>query len=232
MTFSEKLQFLRMHNGLSQEQVAEKLNVSRQAVSRWELGAIPDMENVIKISNYFDCSLDYLMNDAVDDVNGKVSSVQEYNVKKIIQLKPETVSLITALVAFIAVLTIWIISKIAGTGIYRQDLASGMWFTGFGGFVDHYGLKPVVFLCMIIWELSITARVYIQLFIHRYVLNTKYTVCRVISWGLYLAGTVIGAICICKPWKFMWTSGICIAVVIYLLMIATSLIAATYYGRR
>lgn len=232
MTFSEKLQFLRKHNGLSQEQVAEKLNVSRQAVSRWELGAIPDMENVIKISNYFDCSLDYLMNDAVDDVNGKVSSVQEYNVKKIIQLKPETVSLITALVAFIAVLTIWIISKIAGTGIYRQDLASGMWFTGFGGFVDHYGLKPVVFLCMIIWELSITARVYIQLFIHRYVLNTKYTVCRVISWGLYLAGTVIGAICICKPWKFMWTSEICIAVVIYLLMIATSLIAATYYGRR
>ena len=141
MTFSEKLQFLRKHNGLSQEQVAEKLNVSRQAVSRWELGAIPDMENVIKISNYFDCSLDYLMNDAVDDVNGKVYSVQEYNVKKIIQLKPETVSLITALVAFIAVLTIWIISKIAGTGIYRQDLASGMWFTGFGGFVDHYGLN-------------------------------------------------------------------------------------------
>lgn len=77
MTFSEKLQFLRKHNGLSQEQVAEKLNVSRQAVSRWELGAIPDMENVIKISNYFDCSLDYLMNDAVDDVNGKVSSVRE-----------------------------------------------------------------------------------------------------------------------------------------------------------
>lgn len=37
MTFSEKLQFLRKHNGLSQEQVAEKLNVSRQAVSRWEL---------------------------------------------------------------------------------------------------------------------------------------------------------------------------------------------------
>lgn len=52
-------------------------------------GAIPDMENVIKISNYFDCSLVNLMNDAVDDVNGKVSSVQEYNVKKIIQLKPE-----------------------------------------------------------------------------------------------------------------------------------------------
>ena len=45
MTFGEKLLFLRRQSGLSQEQIAEKLNVSRQAVSRWEAGAIPDMEN-------------------------------------------------------------------------------------------------------------------------------------------------------------------------------------------
>lgn len=49
MTFSEKLQRLRKVNGLSQEQLAEKLNVSRQAISKWEMGAIPDMDNVIKI---------------------------------------------------------------------------------------------------------------------------------------------------------------------------------------
>ena len=61
MTFSEKLQRLRKVNGLSQEQLAEKLNVSRQAISKWEMGAIPDMDNVIKISRFFDCSLDYLM---------------------------------------------------------------------------------------------------------------------------------------------------------------------------
>ena len=60
MTFSEKLQRLRKVNGLSQEQLAEKLNVSRQAISKWEMGAIPDMDNVIKISRFFDCSLDYL----------------------------------------------------------------------------------------------------------------------------------------------------------------------------
>ena len=47
MTFSEKLQRLRKVNGLSQEQLAEKLNVSRQAISKWEMGAIPDMDNVI-----------------------------------------------------------------------------------------------------------------------------------------------------------------------------------------
>ena len=67
MTFGEKLQRLRKANGLSQEQLAEKLNVSRQAISKWETGAIPDMDNVIKIGRYFDCSLDYLMNNETED---------------------------------------------------------------------------------------------------------------------------------------------------------------------
>ena len=62
MTFGEKLQRLRKTNGLSQEQLSEKLNVSRQAISKWELGTIPDMDNILKISRFFDCSLDYLMN--------------------------------------------------------------------------------------------------------------------------------------------------------------------------
>ena len=69
MTFAEKLQRLRKQNGLSQEQLAEKLNVSRQAVSKWEMGTIPDMENMVKLGRYFDCSLDYLMKDEVDDDN-------------------------------------------------------------------------------------------------------------------------------------------------------------------
>ena len=66
MTFAEKLQKLRKQNGLSQEQLAEKLNVSRQAVSKREMGSNPDMENMVKLGRYFDCSLDYLMNDDID----------------------------------------------------------------------------------------------------------------------------------------------------------------------
>ena len=69
MTFAEKLQRLRKQNGLSQEQLAEKLNVSRQAVSKWEMGTIPDMENMVKLGRYFECSLDYLMKDEVDTDN-------------------------------------------------------------------------------------------------------------------------------------------------------------------
>ena len=76
MTFSEKLQKLRKQNGLSQEQLAEKLNVSRQAISKWEMGTIPDMENMVKIGRYFDCSLDYLLNDELDTHCTKEEGVQ------------------------------------------------------------------------------------------------------------------------------------------------------------
>ena len=75
MTFGEKLQRLRKTNGLSQEQLSEKLNVSRQAISKWELGTIPDMDNILKISRFFDCSLDYLMNNEIHDAEDKAAPV-------------------------------------------------------------------------------------------------------------------------------------------------------------
>lgn len=78
MTFGEKLVKCRKQNALSQEQLAEKLNVSRQAVSRWESGVFPDMENVVKIGRFFDCSLDYLLNNEIMDedeaMHGKTMS--------------------------------------------------------------------------------------------------------------------------------------------------------------
>lgn len=80
MKFGEKLQKLRKENGLSQEQLAEKLNVSRQAISKWEMGTIPDMENVVKIGRYFDCSLDYLMNNELDSKRKQDEQIQKTDV--------------------------------------------------------------------------------------------------------------------------------------------------------
>ena len=82
MKFGEKLQKLRKENGLSQEQLAEKLNVSRQAISKWEMGTIPDMENVVKIGRYFDCSLDYLMNNELDSKRKQDEQIQKTDVAK------------------------------------------------------------------------------------------------------------------------------------------------------
>lgn len=62
MTLSEKLYALRKKRGLSQEQLAEHLNVSRQAISKWESGqSIPDSDRLIAISGFFQVSLDYLL---------------------------------------------------------------------------------------------------------------------------------------------------------------------------
>ena len=68
MKLGEKLQKLRKQNGLSQEQLAARLTVSRQAVSKWELDeTMPDTENVLQLSRLFGVSCDYLLRDEVDD---------------------------------------------------------------------------------------------------------------------------------------------------------------------
>lgn len=67
MTFGKKLQLLRRRNGLSQEQLADRLNVSRQAISKWELdAALPDTANVIALSRLFDVSADYLLKEDME----------------------------------------------------------------------------------------------------------------------------------------------------------------------
>ena len=64
MTFSEKIINLRKAHGWSQEDFAEKLNVSRQAISRWENDtALPDALNILQISKLFGVTTDYLLND-------------------------------------------------------------------------------------------------------------------------------------------------------------------------
>lgn len=70
MKFSEKLQKIRKENNITQEGLADRLNVSRQAVSKWESGtAYPDTEKLIQISKIFNVSLDELINDNVEKNN-------------------------------------------------------------------------------------------------------------------------------------------------------------------
>lgn len=62
MTFGEKLQSLRQKAGMSQDALAEKLNVSRQAVSRWERDeTMPETEKVVALADLFGVTTDYLL---------------------------------------------------------------------------------------------------------------------------------------------------------------------------
>lgn len=76
MILADKISYLRKKHGWSQEELAEQLGVSRQSVSKWELGAaIPDLERIIKMSSLFGVSTDYLLKDEIEE--DAVSSVVE-----------------------------------------------------------------------------------------------------------------------------------------------------------
>ena len=68
MTLGEKIQELRRRRGMSQDELAEKLDVSRQAISKWERDeAIPETEKVVRIARELDVSTDYLLLDGQTD---------------------------------------------------------------------------------------------------------------------------------------------------------------------
>ena len=62
MNFNEKLVTLRKDSGMSQDALAEKLGVSRQAVSKWELGtAMPETKNIVQLAEIFDVTIDHIV---------------------------------------------------------------------------------------------------------------------------------------------------------------------------
>ena len=85
MTAGEKIAKLRKEQNLTQEQFADMLKVSRQSVSKWELDSTyPDTEKLIRISKIFDCSLDYLLKDEIEqmDIHNAAASDTESENKK------------------------------------------------------------------------------------------------------------------------------------------------------
>ena len=88
MIFSEKLQLLRKNKGFTQEEFAEKLNVSRQAVAKWESGqAYPDISNLIQISNMMNVTVDYLVRD--QECSLQPISLNNTNIDELIDFRLE-----------------------------------------------------------------------------------------------------------------------------------------------
>lgn len=62
MNIADRIQSLRKSKGISQEQLADVVGVSRQAVSKWESEqTIPDLEKIVLMSEYFDVTTDYIL---------------------------------------------------------------------------------------------------------------------------------------------------------------------------
>ncbi len=68
MTLAEKITLLRKQKGWSQEELADRMDISRQSVSKWESGqSVPDLDKIIKISNIFAVSTDYLLKEDTEE---------------------------------------------------------------------------------------------------------------------------------------------------------------------
>ena len=99
MNLNEKLYEHRKNKGWSQEEFAEKLNVSRQTVSKWEIGkAVPELDKLIKISDIYQISIDELVKDNIEinfDNKKTIETSEKYKkIKKVIKILILTVLII------------------------------------------------------------------------------------------------------------------------------------------
>lgn len=123
-----KISFCRKKAGLSQEALATRLNISRQAVSRWETGeAVPDTEKIVQLSRLFQVSTDYLLLDEIKEpLTGQnpagIQTGPAKEKRKYLRIYFGKCLLVIGLIALAVILI--------GAGVYADSLTS--WYTAWG----------------------------------------------------------------------------------------------------
>lgn len=126
MNIAERLKDLRKEAGYSQEQVAELLNVSRQAVSKWESAqGYPDIENIIKLAQMYEVSTDYLLLGeeppalTADETDIPETEIPQSENQSKREMSPETkktiriIAIIVAVIGASAVFTVFLIAALS-----------------------------------------------------------------------------------------------------------------------
>lgn len=137
MAFGEKLQSLRKQSGLSQEQLALQLGVSRQAVSKWELNdSLPDTEKIVQLSNLLHVTTDYLLKDGISKTNDKPSPVINKS-KRCTRWLGIGCVLFSAISFFV----VWTLEKIYPAPIVNFNPETQLWKVGLANFIWVHGLE-------------------------------------------------------------------------------------------
>ena len=138
MTIGAKIAACRKRAGMSQEKLANELNISRQAVSRWETGeAVPDTEKVIQLSRIFHVTTDYLLLD-IDEAPQSAApaennrETEQRAAEK--RMKRQSMRIIS------------LSATLVGAGLYAQTLTE--WWTNLGRYgtvlFDSWILAPFI----------------------------------------------------------------------------------------
>ena len=181
MTFSEKLVRLRKREGISQEELALYLEVSRQAVSRWEQGtALPDAGNLLKLRQRFGVSVDWLLEDTQSwEMLGDGSVTPEMPVKTEEPAQKVRKSVlpwaIPLGVSVLGLLLLGIFASIfpaeyavASAVIPGPDVPADKIYTGLAGFLKCNNLEWLFRLCLVslfgslaagLWQTAVLKRI-------------------------------------------------------------------------
>lgn len=147
MILADKIIYLRKKCGWSQEELAEKMNVSRQSISKWEgAQSVPDLDKILKLCQVFGVSTDYLLKEEMEEPEVHEDVYEPLNVKHIsaeyanefMEIKKRSALRIAigASICVLSPITLILMSGLAGTGLIQENI--GMAF----------GLA--VLLCMVI----------------------------------------------------------------------------------
>lgn len=146
MNLAEKIQQLRKRNNFSQEQLAEKLGVSRQSISKWESGqSVPEIDKIVQLSDFFEVTTDYLLKDIEyqieeDNVDIKTSQYRIF------------FGVSCLVFSSISIFVIWILSKIYPSPVSVYNPATRKWFVGLSNFLIYHEL---IFFYTFCWLLVI-----------------------------------------------------------------------------
>lgn len=127
MTIADRIQTLRKQSGLSQEQLTERLDVSRQAVSKWESGqSIPDVDKIIVLSELFETTTDYLLKGTQPQPDTAEKSLDS----ALLCAGAGTIINAAGLIAAIMVWKEWQTELSVGIGLILMLLGTGIFLAG------------------------------------------------------------------------------------------------------
>ena len=149
MNIADRIQTLRKSKGISQEELADKIGVSRQAVSKWESEqSTPDIEKVILLSEYFGVTTDYLLkgiepiSDCTDKVDARIFTI---------------IGTVFNFIGLVAAIIIWIEEqRPISVGVGLIVMATGCMIFAIGQIIGNNKQKAAIIFEMInVWLLSL-----------------------------------------------------------------------------
>lgn len=150
MNIADRIQSLRKHKRISQEELADKIGVSRQAVSKWESEqSLPDIEKIILLSDYFDVTTDYLLKgiEPTPDISKKKEDARIFSV----------VGSVLNFIGLVAAILVWIEEQTpVSVAVGLIIMAIGCMIFAIGQFVgENKKISSVYFWICSIWFLSL-----------------------------------------------------------------------------